>query len=62
MSSLVGYRQANKGAVTIARVNVLGVTNEQSAAAITLGLNEKMQSEYEGLIFDLGRRTFDVSK
>ncbi|KAI0981104.1 hypothetical protein GJ496_006540 [Pomphorhynchus laevis] len=54
-------RQATKDAGTIAGLNVLRIINEPTAAAIAYGLDKKMTSERNVLIFDLGGGTFDVS-
>ncbi|KAH8792266.1 Hsp70 protein-domain-containing protein [Flagelloscypha sp. PMI_526] len=54
-------RQATKDAGTIAGLNVLRIINEPTAAAIAYGLDKKISSEWNVLIFDLGGGTFDVS-
>merc|ERR1711953_1297170 len=56
-------RQATKDAGVIAGLNVLGIINEPTAAAIAYGLDKKKgdTSESNVLIFDLGGGTFDVS-
>ncbi|XP_058876062.1 heat shock cognate 71 kDa protein-like [Acipenser ruthenus] len=54
-------RQATKDAGTIAGLNVLRIINEPTAAAIAYGLDKKVGSERNVLIFDLGGGTFDVS-
>ena len=54
-------RQATKDAGTIAGVNVLRIINEPTAAAIAYGLDKKVGTERNVLIFDLGGGTFDVS-
>ncbi|KAH8797378.1 heat shock cognate 70 kDa protein [Flagelloscypha sp. PMI_526] len=54
-------RQATKDAGTIAGLNVLRIINEPTAAAIAYGLDKKISSEQNVLIFDLGGGTFDVS-
>jgi len=54
-------RQATKDAGTIAGLNVLRIINEPTAAAIAYGLDKKVGSEKNVLIFDLGGGTFDVS-
>src|ERR1700710_347383 len=53
-------RQATKEAGTIARLNVLRIVNEPTAAALAYGL-DKGESEQTILVFDLGGGTFDVS-
>ena len=56
-------RQATKIAGTIARLNVIRIINEPTAAAIAYGLDKLNQKEGEKniLVFDLGGGTFDVS-
>ncbi|XP_074270399.1 heat shock 70 kDa protein 18-like [Silene latifolia] len=58
-------RQATKDAGTIARLNVLRIINEPTAAAIAYGLDKKVKSgditTKNVLVFDLGGGTFDVS-
>uniref|UniRef100_A0A3Q2C721 Heat shock protein 8 n=1 Tax=Cyprinodon variegatus TaxID=28743 RepID=A0A3Q2C721_CYPVA len=54
-------RQATKDAGTISGLNVLRIINEPTAAAIAYGLDKKVSSERNVLIFDLGGGTFDVS-
>ena len=54
-------RQATKDAGTIAAINVLRIINEPTAAAIAYGLDKKVGTERNVLIFDLGGGTFDVS-
>ena len=54
-------RQATKDACTISGLNVLGIINEPSAAAIAYGLDKRVGAEQNILIFDLGGGTFDVS-
>ncbi|VDN32476.1 unnamed protein product [Dibothriocephalus latus] len=56
-----GQRQATKDAGTISGLNVLRIINEPTAAAIAYGLDKKVGSERNVLIFDLGGGTFDVS-
>jgi molecular chaperone DnaK (HSP70) len=50
-------RQATKNAGTISGMNVLRIINEPTAAAITYGLDKKVTSECNVLIFDLGGGT-----
>ena len=45
----------------IAGLNVLRIINEPTAAAIAYGLDKKVGTERNVLIFDLGGGTFDVS-
>merc|ERR1711904_716883 len=56
-------RQATKDAGVISGMKVMRIINEPTAAAIAYGLDRKDQSKGErnGLIFDLGGGTFDVS-
>jgi len=54
-------RQATKDAGTISGLNVLRIINEPTAAAIAYGLDKKVNTEKNVLIFDLGGGTFDVS-
>ena len=54
-------RQATKDAGTIAGLNVLRIINEPTAAAIAYGLDKKVETERNVLIFDLGGGNFDVS-
>jgi len=54
-------RQATKDAGTISGLNILRIINEPTAAAIAYGLDKKVGSEKNVLIFDLGGGTFDVS-
>jgi L1 cell adhesion molecule like protein len=54
-------RQATKDAGTISGMNVLRIINEPTAAAIAYGLDKKVGTERNVLIFDLGGGTFDVS-
>merc|ERR1719159_1690966 len=53
-------RQATKDAGAIAKLNVLRIINEPTAAAIAYGLDKKTGDERNVLIFDLGGGTFDV--
>eukprot|EP00768_Dysnectes_brevis_P004963 gnl/Dysnectes_brevis/358_a396_5154.p1 GENE.gnl/Dysnectes_brevis/358_a396_5154~~gnl/Dysnectes_brevis/358_a396_5154.p1 ORF type:complete len:663 (+),score=193.32 gnl/Dysnectes_brevis/358_a396_5154:1129-3117(+) len=54
-------RQATKDAGRIARLDVLRIINEPTAAAIAYGLNNASETEQNVLVFDLGGGTFDVS-
>ena len=54
-------RAATKDAGAIAGLNVLRIINEPTAAALAYGLDKKVSSEKNVLIFDLGGGTFDVS-
>merc|ERR1712176_258251 len=49
-----GQRQATKDAGTIAGLNILRIINEPTAAAIAYGLDKKVGSERNVLVFDLG--------
>ncbi|XP_023937772.1 heat shock protein 68-like [Bicyclus anynana] len=54
-------RQATKDAGAIAKLNVLRIINEPTAAALAYGLDKNLTDERNVLIFDLGGGTFDVS-
>ncbi|CAL4086106.1 unnamed protein product, partial [Meganyctiphanes norvegica] len=54
-------RQATKDAGTIAKLNVLRIINEPTAAAIAYVLDKKVEGHRNILVFDLGGGTFDVS-
>ncbi|XP_022098472.1 heat shock cognate 71 kDa protein-like [Acanthaster planci] len=54
-------RQATKDAGAIAGLNVLRLINEPTAAALAYGLDKKVNSERNILIFDLGGGKLDVS-
>ena len=54
-------RQATKDAGIIAGLNVLRIINEPTAAAIAYGLDKKVGTERNVLIFDLGGGNFNVS-
>ena len=54
-------RQATKDAGTIAGLNVLRIINEPTDSVIAYGLDKKVGTERNVLIFDLGGGTFDVS-
>ncbi|CAL9769007.1 unnamed protein product [Musa acuminata subsp. burmannicoides] len=54
-------REATKNAGAIAGLNIVGLINEPTAAAIAYGLHKRSSSETNVLIFDLGGGTFDVS-
>lgn len=53
-------RQATKDAGVIAKMNVVRIINEPTAAAIAYGLDKK-EGEKNILVFDLGGGTFDVT-
>ena len=52
-------RQATKDAAQLARLNVLRLINEPTAAAIAYGLDNASQGVYA--VYDLGGGTFDIS-
>ena len=54
-------RQATKDAGRIAGLNVLRIINEPTAAALAYGLDKRLASEQNVLVYDLGGGTFDVS-
>jgi len=54
-------RQTTKDVGTISGMNVLRIINEPTAAAIAYGLDKKVISERDVLIFDLGGGTSNVS-
>ncbi|XP_039266523.2 heat shock cognate 71 kDa protein-like [Styela clava] len=54
-------RRATKDAGKIAGLNVIGMINEPTAAAVAYGLDRMNESERNVLIFDLGGGTFDVT-
>jgi len=58
-----GYdeRQATKNAGKIAGLNVLGIVNEPTAAAIAYGANNKAKEDKIVLVYDLGGGTFDIT-
>lgn len=54
-------RLATKNACLKAGLNLLGMINEPTAAALAYGLEEKFQEKKNILVFDLGGGTFDVT-
>eukprot|EP01083_Nonionella_stella_P000244 749_1 len=54
-------RQATKDAGLIAGLNVLRIVNEPTAAALAYGLEKKISTKQNVLMFDLGGGTFDLS-
>ena len=55
-------REATRDAGRIAKLNVLKIINEPTAAALAYGINDPKKSKKKNLfIFDLGGGTFDVS-
>lgn len=54
-------RQATKDAAEIAGLKVLRLLSEPTAASIAYGLEAKVKSDQNVLVFDMGGGTFDVS-
>nr|XP_039268183.1 heat shock 70 kDa protein II-like [Styela clava] len=54
-------RKATNDAGVIAGLNVIGMINEPTAAAVAYGLDTQSDNERNVLIFDLGGGTFDVT-
>ena len=54
-------RQATKDAATISGMNALRITDGSTLAAIAYGLDNKIASERNLLVFDLGGGTLSVS-
>ncbi|KAI5171965.1 heat shock 70kDa protein 1/2/6/8 [Nematocida sp. LUAm3] len=54
-------RQLTKEAGEIAKLNVLRIINEPTAAAVAYGVGKKEEKEKNILVFDFGGGTFDVS-
>nr|XP_039268675.1 heat shock 70 kDa protein cognate 4-like [Styela clava] len=54
-------RKATGDAGVIAGLNVIGMINEPTAAAVAYGLDRLSENERNVLIFDLGGGTFDVT-
>ncbi|XP_077966885.1 heat shock cognate 71 kDa protein-like [Styela clava] len=54
-------RKATSDAGVIAGLNVIGMINEPTAAAVAYGLDRQSENERNVLIFDLGGGTFDVT-
>ncbi|XP_077967333.1 heat shock cognate 71 kDa protein-like isoform X2 [Styela clava] len=54
-------RKATHDAGVIAGLNVIGMINEPTAAAVAYGLDTESENERNVLIFDLGGGTFDVT-
>ena len=54
-------RTATKNAAKIAGINVLGIINEPTAAAIAYGLEKSNNKSTNIMVYDLGGGTFDVS-
>ena len=54
-------RQATKDAAEAAGLNVLGIINEPTAAAIAFGLSKNISDKKRIMVYDFGGGTFDVS-
>nr|XP_039266904.1 heat shock 70 kDa protein II-like [Styela clava] len=54
-------RRATNDAGVIAGLNIIGMINEPTAAAVAYGLDRQSDNERNVLIFDLGGGTFDVT-
>nr|XP_039268678.1 heat shock 70 kDa protein II-like [Styela clava] len=54
-------RKATNDAGVIAGLNVIGMINEPTAAAVAYGLDKENKNQRDVLIFDLGGGTFDVT-
>jgi len=54
-------RQATENAGKIAGLNVLGIVNEPTAAAIAYGATSKKKEDKVILVYDLGGGTFDIT-
>lgn len=54
-------RQATESAGKMAGLNVLGIVNEPTAAAIAYGAQQKAKADKVVLVYDLGGGTFDVA-
>jgi len=54
-------RQAIKDSAKIAKMEVLRIMNEPTAAALAYGLQKKLKTNGNVLVFDLGGGTFDVT-
>lgn len=54
-------RDATKDAAQIAGINVLGIINEPTAAAIAFGVSKDIEKTQKVMIYDFGGGTFDVS-
>ncbi len=54
-------RDATKDAASIAGLNVLGIINEPTAAAIAFGVSKDIEKTQKVMIYDFGGGTFDVS-
>lgn len=56
----IAEREATKKAGEIAGLNILGIINEPTAAAITYGITDAVEEQVV-LVYDLGGGTFDVT-
>lgn len=56
----INEREATKNAGEIAGLNVIGIINEPTAAAITYGLTDAVEEQVV-LVYDLGGGTFDIT-
>lgn len=54
-------RTATKTAAEIAGINVLGIINEPTAAAIAFGVDKDITEKKKIMVYDFGGGTFDVS-
>ncbi len=54
-------RDATKDAAQIAGLNVLGIINEPTAAAIAFGVSKDIEKPQKIMVYDFGGGTFDVS-
>ena len=54
-------RQATRDAAEAAGLNVLGIINEPTAAAIAYGLSKNVSGKQRVMVYDFGGGTFDVS-
>lgn len=54
-------RQATKDAGRIAGLNVIGVINEPTAAALAFGITRRAEDNQTIMVYDLGGGTFDVT-
>lgn len=57
----IAEREATRKAGEIAGLNVIGIINEPTAAAITYGLTDATDDEQVVLVYDLGGGTFDTT-
>jgi molecular chaperone DnaK (HSP70) len=54
-------KNATKDAATLAKLNVLRVISEPTAAAVAYGIDRMSKKEKKVLIYDFGGGTLDVS-